>query len=71
MRTLVDLDDADVKSLDALAAEKGQSRAALIRKAISEFLAGRRKDASVDAFGLWGKRQIDGLEYQKSIRREW
>jgi predicted transcriptional regulator len=71
MRTLVDIEDGDVKSLDEIAKEAGQSRAALIRQAITDYLARRHRKASADAFGLWGKRQVDGLDYQRGIRREW
>lgn len=71
MRTLVDIEEGDVKSLDEMAAEAGQSRAALIRRAIRDLLATRRKKLTSDAFGAWGDRKVDGLEYQRKIRREW
>lgn len=70
MRTLVDLEDAQVAELDALAGHARQSRAALIREAIAEFL-GRRRKAVDDGFGLWGEQTIDGLEYQRKLRDEW
>lgn len=71
MRTLVDIDDEDVQRLDAVAQASKQSRAALIRQAITDFLADRQQVIEQDAFGLWGDRQIDGLAYQRKVRSEW
>lgn len=71
MRTLVDIGDAQIRALDALAQQQKQSRAALIRKAIDDFLAKRRSTDERDAFGLWGDRKLDGLAYQNEVRREW
>lgn len=71
MRTLVDLGDTQVQALDELASRDKRSRAALIRQAIDDFLAKRRSDQESDAFGLWGKRKVDGVAYQEKARREW
>jgi metal-responsive CopG/Arc/MetJ family transcriptional regulator len=71
MRTLVDLSDAQLRELDELSKAEKRSRAALIREAIDDFLAKRRRKHQGDAFGLWGQRQIDGLVYQERVRREW
>jgi len=51
--------------------EEKRSRAALIRQAIDDYLARRRSKQEGDAFGLWGKRKVDGLAYQKKVRGEW
>ncbi|MBB3918829.1 CopG family transcriptional regulator [Rhizobium fabae] len=71
MRTLVDIGDPEVKALDRLAQREKMSRAALIRKAINDFLARNNADIEAEAFGLWGDRKIDGLTYQENMRREW
>jgi metal-responsive CopG/Arc/MetJ family transcriptional regulator len=71
MRTLVDIGDAEVRALDELSKEDRRSRAALIREAIDDYLAKRRGKRGGDAFGLWGKRKIDGLAYQEKVRGEW
>jgi metal-responsive CopG/Arc/MetJ family transcriptional regulator len=71
MRTLVDIGDTEVKALDRLAQREKVSRAALIRKAIDDFLARNSSTREVEAFGLWGDRKVDGLEYQEDMRREW
>jgi len=71
MRTLVDIGDPEVKALDRLAQREKMSRAALIRKAINDFLVRNNADIEAEAFGLWGDRKIDGLTYQENIRSEW
>ncbi len=72
MRTLVDISEPQVQELDQLSKDDRRSRAALIREAIDDYLAKRRaKRSGGDAFGLWGKRKVDGLAYQEKVRREW
>jgi metal-responsive CopG/Arc/MetJ family transcriptional regulator len=71
MRTLVDLGDAQLEALDQLSKQEKRSRAALIRQAIDDYLAKRRSKREGDAFGLWGKRKVDGLAYQEKVRSEW
>ena len=71
MRALVDLEDDQVRELDRIARERRQSRASLIRAAISGYLAGERSRKAGDAFGLWADRRIDGLDYQRKVRDEW
>jgi metal-responsive CopG/Arc/MetJ family transcriptional regulator len=71
MRTLVDLGDTQIRALDELSKKEKRSRAALIRQAIDDFLRDRRDKQEGDAFGLWGKRKVDGLTYQEKVRREW
>ena len=43
----------------------------LIRQAIDDYLAKQRDEKEGYAFGLWGKRKVDGLVYQENARREW
>lgn len=71
MRTLVDLGDSQIQELDELSKKEKRSRAALIRQAIDDYLAKRRSKQEGDAFGLWGKRKVDGLVYQERARSEW
>ena len=54
MRTLVDLADGQIQALDELSKQDKQSRAALIRQAIDDYLAKRHSKQEGDAFGLWG-----------------
>ena len=71
MRTLVDLGDTQIEALDELSKKEKRSRAALIRQAIDDYLAKRHITQGDDAFGLWGKRKVDGLAYQEKVRKEW
>lgn len=72
MRTLVDIGETQIKALDELAKTERQSRAALIRQAVEDYLAKRRPSGGIDAaFGLWGNREADGLVYQQRLRDEW
>jgi len=71
MRALIDMNDAQVEALDALAKRMRQSRAALIRAAIDDYLGRHHREQVEDGFGLWGKRKVDGLDYQEKVRGEW
>lgn len=71
MRTLVDVGESQVRELDELSKQQKRSRAALIREAIDDYLAKRRSQREDEAFGLWGKRKVDGVAYQEKVRREW
>lgn len=71
MRALVDMNDAQVEALDHLAKRVRQSRAALIRAAIDDYLARHHRVQVEDGFGLWGKGNVDGLAYQEKVRDEW
>jgi metal-responsive CopG/Arc/MetJ family transcriptional regulator len=71
MRTLVDVGDTQLQELDELSKKEKRSRAALIREAIDDYLVQRRKKPEDNSFGLWGKRKMDGLAYQKKVRGEW
>ena len=71
MRALVDIEDYQIERLDELARRQKRSRAALIRQALREYLNSRAAESAENAFGLWGGRAGDGLEYQERIRSEW
>lgn len=71
MRALVDMNEAQMAALDSLAKRKRQSRAALIRAAIDDYLHRHRREQVEDGFGLWGKGGVDGLAFQDKARSEW
>jgi metal-responsive CopG/Arc/MetJ family transcriptional regulator len=71
MRALVDIEENQIERLDELARRQKRSRAALIRQALREYLDARAAESTEDAFGLWGERAVDGLEYQERVRSEW
>lgn len=71
MRALIDMNDAQVEALDTLAKRMRQSRAALIRAAIDDYLDRHHREQVEASFGLWGTRKVDGLAYQEKVRGEW
>ena len=74
MRTLVDIPDDQIEELNKLAEREKVSRASLVRRAVADLLASKRKargDGIAAAFGLWADRQEDGLAYQERLRSEW
>lgn len=70
MRTLVDIPDNELDRLNAIGEGENRSRASVIREAIAVYLA-QHQPAIDAAYGLWGKREHDGLAYQKKARAEW
>jgi metal-responsive CopG/Arc/MetJ family transcriptional regulator len=71
MRTLVDIPDDDLSLLNKLSEAGNISRAELVRQAISAYLKTHKEAEREEGFGLWAENSVDGLAYQKKIRREW
>ncbi|KAK44823.1 ribbon-helix-helix protein, CopG family [Caballeronia sp. LZ029] len=70
-RILIDLPDEQIDELAALGEAQQRPRAAIIRDAISAYVASKKRRPAVDVFGLWEERKIDGLQYQRELREEW
>lgn len=70
MRTIIEIPEEDIKKLDVLCHTFRISRAEAIRRAVNQYLVENRPDME-DAFGIWKKRKIDSLRYEKGIRKEW
>jgi metal-responsive CopG/Arc/MetJ family transcriptional regulator len=70
MRTILELPDDAIEALDRLRAERGVSRAALVREAVEAYLAAQTATDRHTAFGAWARGQ-DGLELQRTLRAEW
>jgi metal-responsive CopG/Arc/MetJ family transcriptional regulator len=71
MRTLVDIPDKDLTRLNKLSRDRKVSRAHLVRTAVERYLREEEPDSLDQLFGIWKDRNIDGLEYQEQMRREW
>ncbi len=69
MRIVTDISAEQTKKLDEPARARKSSRAALIREAISAYLAVHRPEERF--FGLWGDHLVDFMTYQETIREEW
>jgi len=71
MRTIVEIPDKLVRSLDKMGERKACSRAALIREAITEYLSNKAHSSPEKAFGIWKTNNVDAVEYQRNLRSEW
>ncbi len=71
MRTIVDIPDEVIESLDRLRAERGCSRAAVIREALEDYTRVNAVEEMQSAYGMWAKRKRDGLKVQQDLRDEW
>ena len=73
-RILADIPDEEIKRLDRIAAEKGTSRAAAIREAVSLYLVKNQADNSwiERGAGYWKDRTDigDAVEYQRAMRED-
>ncbi|TVP77598.1 MAG: ribbon-helix-helix protein, CopG family [Puniceicoccaceae bacterium] len=71
MRTIIDVPDAVIESLDRVRARDNRSRAAVIREAIDGYLQRQSAASAEGAFGLWRERSKDGVRYQDEVRNDW
>ncbi len=79
MRTIVDLPEESVKSLDLLGKKQDLSRAELVRRAVSNYLEieQEKSQGNLDSyFGLFKESSdvfdgLDGLAWQEKMRGEW
>nr|WP_314571082.1 CopG family transcriptional regulator [uncultured Pseudomonas sp.] len=71
---LADLTSRQLEDLNHLASALDTSRAALIREAVTMFVAVKTeelKHPAPDVFGLCSNRAVDGLAYEQELRNEW
>jgi hypothetical protein len=71
MRTIVDLTEDQVKSLAALCAAKGISRAEAVRRAVARLIAEEQRPDRARAFGAWKQHALDGARAVRRLRDEW
>jgi hypothetical protein len=71
MRTIIDVPEQALKSLDRLCKREGISRAEAIRRAVRLFLGQQLPPDDGDIFGLWREREIQGRDYEDRLRDEW
>lgn len=73
-RILADIPDEEIKRLDAIAAEQGKSRAAVLREAVKLYLIDNQSDKSwiERGYGYWKDRTDigDAVEYQRAMRED-
>ena len=79
MRTIIDLPEENIKSLDLLGKKQNLSRAELVRRAVSNYLEieQTKTQNNLDSyFGLFKDDKdvfdgLDGLGWQEKMREEW
>ncbi|MCY4601923.1 MAG: ribbon-helix-helix domain-containing protein [Acidobacteria bacterium] len=71
MRTIIDLPEEQVQRLGELCRREGMSRAEAVRRAVTDYLNAHGVRERQEAFGMWRERRVDGLEYERRLRREW
>ena len=71
MRTIVDIPDNVIATLDNVGNKEQRSRAAIIREAVDCYLKEHYVNDSSAAYGIWKDNITDGVEYQRNIRNEW
>ena len=71
MRTIIEVPDEIIESLDRVGDSENRSRAALIREAIADFLRQKSVPPAQAAFGVWKANRQDGVKYQNQLRAEW
>jgi metal-responsive CopG/Arc/MetJ family transcriptional regulator len=71
MRTIIDLPSQQVDSLDEICKRERLSRAEAIRRAVAQYIQEQHLSPHDDAFGLWRGREVEGVSYQRKLRREW
>lgn len=71
MRTIVEIPEGQLSALAELCRREKISRAEAIRRAVAEYALRQRSGRADDAFGLWRPRGVDGLAYERRLRREW
>jgi len=71
MRTIIDIPEHQIEALAAICELSQASRAQVIRQAIEEYLAHHAPATTEPAFGIYNNVNVDGLDYQKRLRKEW
>ena len=71
MRTVIDVPDDVIESLDRVSIVEKRSRAALIREAITDYIRMKSIPEMEAAFAVWKENVVDGLQYQNDLRDEW
>jgi len=71
VRTIIELPQEQLDALESVCRRDGISRAEAIRRAIAHHVRDGRASTRDRAFGLWRGRRLDGVTYQRRLRREW
>jgi metal-responsive CopG/Arc/MetJ family transcriptional regulator len=70
-RTIIDIPDEQMAAIDQIRKARKVPRAALVREALAEYIAGRMPALGEEAFGIWRDQPVDSLAHERKLRREW
>jgi predicted transcriptional regulator len=71
MRAIIEIGEDENRALKNLARLRGVSRAHMVREAIDRYLQVVAPENAESAFGLWRDKGLDGLAYERRLRRDW
>lgn len=71
MRITIELSEEQERRLADVCHREGVSRAEVIRRAVAQYLDKAYIRNPGDAFGIWRDRNVDGLRFERRVRREW
>jgi metal-responsive CopG/Arc/MetJ family transcriptional regulator len=71
MRTIIDLPEEQILALAEVCRREKISRAEAVRRAVAEYASRHATGEAGKAFGVWRGRRVDGLAYERRLRREW
>jgi predicted transcriptional regulator len=71
VRTIIEIPDSVVATLDELCKKANRPRVSMIREALTDYLAKKSQVGHEAAFGLWKTNPTDGMNYQMKLREEW
>jgi len=71
VRTIIDLPEEQIQALAEVCRREKVSRAEAVRRAVAEYASRHATGEAERAFGLWRGRRVDGLAYERRLRREW
>jgi len=70
MRTIIDIPEEQLAPLAEICRQQHISEDEAILQALTIFLNKQAPELHA-AFGIWSKRNLNGLEYQRRLRTEW
>ncbi|QDD67011.1 ribbon-helix-helix protein, CopG family [Herbaspirillum seropedicae] len=70
-RILVDIPESQLADLTQLVESQQRPRAVIIREAIAAYITQHKLEHDAEVFGIWKKKKVDGLAYQRALRSEW
>ncbi len=72
MKTEIELPDNSLNILNEICTREKISCSEAVARALENYAGkSRLREQATLAFGLWKLRQVDALEYEDTIRKEW